>query len=248
MTSEVNVIVGGLLGSLVAGRLSDRLGRRTVSLSNSAFFMVGPLIMASSNSVALLCIGRVLCGIGSGVSMVTVPIFLSEISPIQIRGAVGVMTQLSCVVGILLSQLAGVFLTGSQWRVILVCGTLLGLLQFSMLWGSVESPRWLASQPGKFVRAKELLVYIRGREDIQSEMKTWLTENEDTNPGLIEEERHTLLRSHNSDSPSFRSKLSLTAFLSSDKYRAAIVAVFLTQAAQQFTGKLSTSFDLSLIF
>lgn len=218
--------VGGLVGSLAAGRLADQYGRKRLSLTNSILFIIGPLIMATANQIWTLGLGRFLCGISSGVSMVSVPIYLNEISPIAIRGTVGVMTQLSCVVGILLAQIAGVYLSSvPQWRYILAIGSLLAVVQFIALWATVESPKWLASQPGQHAQAKALLISIRGRSDIEAEMKSWKITDED-----LESERRVLFNG-SEDSPLAAEKLSIRTFLTSAKYRPAVGEVLLTQLA-----------------
>lgn len=252
--------IGGLFGSLVAGRLSDTYGRRPIALLNCIGFIIGPLLMTFANGVAVLGIGRVVCGLSSGVSMVSVPIYLSEISPINIRGTIGVMTQLSCVIGILVSQLAGVYLsTIPHWRIILAIGAALGTLQFILLLVSLESPKWLATQPGRFSQAKQTLIRIRGRSDVESEMKLWqdsrddedddrdhfnashapLTRDDDDN-GNVDEESDTLLRRPSSPTTTRtsngRAPPSLKTFLFGAAYRPALRAILITQLAQQFTG------------
>lgn len=226
--------IGGLLGSLVAGRLSDRYGRKPISLCNSLIFVAGPLIMATANQIVTLGVGRIICGIASGVSLVTVPIYLNEISPISIRGIVGVMTQLSCVVGILLAQIAGVYLSSVPfWRIILAIGAGLGALQFIGLWPTVESPKWLAAQSGQFARAKNIVIRIRGRSDIQAEMKSWKIEDEDQDEE--EGEHHGLIRSPDRDLTKAKVSLSVRDFLKTPHYRPAIKAILLIQVAVSTT-------------
>lgn len=222
--------IGGLIGSLFAGRLADRYGRKPISILNSLVFILGPLIMATANSILTLGFGRIICGIGSGVCLVIVPIYLNEISPISIRGVVGVMTQLSCVLGILLAQLAGVYLSAVHlWRIILAIGAGLGLMQFIALWLTVESPKWLAGQPGQYGRAKSIVIKIRGRSDIQAEMKSWKIEDEDADEE--ESEQHGLLRSPAADSQNIKPVSTMKNLLSSPRYRPAIKAIILIQVA-----------------
>jgi len=235
--------VGGLVGSLIAGRLADTYGRRRVTMVNSIGFIVGPMIMATANHIWTIALGRFLSGFSSGISMVSVPIYLNEISPITIRGTVGVMTQLFCVIGILSAQIAGVYLSDIyHWRLILAIGAIIGIVQFLLLWFTVESPKWLATQNGKFSDAKLLLVRLRGRSDIESEMKLWTKDEDEENADATdaahggEEDRSLLTRIQHHETSSAARSLSLKTFLTKTHYRSAIRAVVLTQLAQQFTG------------
>lgn len=226
--------VGGLIGSLLAGRLADKYGRRSVSISNCLGFILGPLLMSTANSIWALSLGRLLSGVSSGVSLVLVPIYLNEISPVQIRGTVGVMTQLSCVIGILLAQLAGVYLSSvPSWRMILAIGAIFGSLQLLTLFFTVESPKWLAAQTGQYARAKSLLIKIRGRTDIEAEMRLWKIEDEDEEslPDSSLEARGLLAAEMPGRSPTSAQILTLKQFLSGKKYRPALRAVFITQVA-----------------
>lgn len=232
--------IGGLIGSLFAGRLADLYGRKPVSIIDSLIFTIGSAIMSMSNSMLTLGTGRLVCGIASGASLVTVPIYLNEISPISIRGIVGVMTQLSCVFGILLAQIAGIYMSSvPYWRVILGCGAVLGMVQFLMFWSTVESPKWLASQPGRYGHARSILVRIRGRSDIQAEMKTWKIEDEDVIENDIEEQQE-LMRSPTENLSGVKQPLSFQKFMSNSRYRPAIKAIVLIQVAvgQFWNGKM----------
>ncbi|ORY73693.1 general substrate transporter [Protomyces lactucae-debilis] len=218
--------IGGLVGSLCAGSLIDRYGRRKVSLLNCSVFLLGSLFMASANGLTALVLGRFVVGIGSGVSMVSVPIYLSEVSPQQIRGTVGVMTQISIVLGIMLAQVLGVFLTeGMLWRYILLVGFILALLQFAMLTATVESPKWLALQPGKLPLAHQALSKIRACIDVDDEVRMWkgADRNRAGDQDLLSD-------------ASPHATLSLREFATRQEYRSAIRIILITQLAQQLTG------------
>lgn len=103
--------VGGLLGALLSNPLGTRYGRRKTLLLMSTLFTLAGIMKSVSPNVLLMVIGRFLSGVGSGASAVVVPLYLDEVAPAEIKGQFGALTQLSICVGILVTQLAGLFLS-----------------------------------------------------------------------------------------------------------------------------------------
>lgn len=92
---------GALVGSLVAGKMADLIGRR-LSVSASAFFcIIGSLIeITSSTHWAQWAVGRGIEGIGIGALSVCVPMYQSESAPKSIRGVLVASYQLFITLGI----------------------------------------------------------------------------------------------------------------------------------------------------
>lgn len=85
-----------------------------------------------------------LVGIGAGLGLCVGPIFLSEIAPSKIQGAVGVLTQFAIVIGIMITQAMGLQLaTPHDWRVVLLFSGVLSVGQLLLAPMIVESPTWL---------------------------------------------------------------------------------------------------------
>ena len=80
------VLVGAAVGALSGGKLADRFGRRYMLLVTSVIFTVGALVCALCTSLGMLLLGRVIVGLGIGVSSTAVPVYISEISPPKARG------------------------------------------------------------------------------------------------------------------------------------------------------------------
>src|SRR6204780_5076752 len=80
------VLAGAAVGALAGGRLADWLGRRTLLIATAVIFAAGALGCALSVSPATLIAGRVVTGLGIGLSSGTVPVYISEVSPPEARG------------------------------------------------------------------------------------------------------------------------------------------------------------------
>lgn len=86
----------------------------------------------------------ILVGIGAGLGLCVGPIFLAEIAPTKIQGAVGVLTQFAIVVGIMITQAMGLQLADPhEWRIVLFFSAALSVVQLLLSPAFVESPSWL---------------------------------------------------------------------------------------------------------
>ncbi|XP_023481950.1 solute carrier family 2, facilitated glucose transporter member 5 isoform X2 [Equus caballus] len=101
---------GGFVGSLMVGPLVNRLGRKGTLLFNNIFSIVPAILMGTSKtarSYEMIILSRLLVGICAGLSSNVVPMYLGELSPKNLRGALGVVPQLFITVGILVAQIVG---------------------------------------------------------------------------------------------------------------------------------------------
>ncbi|KAI0340688.1 general substrate transporter [Trametopsis cervina] len=136
--------VGGLLGSLFANVVMDRWGRKGAVRVSAATFTVGSAVMGVASTLSALILGRALVGVGAGVGLCVGPIYISEIAPPKIQGAVGVLTQFAIVVGIMITQAMGLQLaTPHEWRTVLLFSSALCIVQLLASPLIVESPSWL---------------------------------------------------------------------------------------------------------
>jgi len=99
-------LVGAILGSLIAGALSDTYGRKPVLLVAALLFFLSALGSALPPSFSFLIVARFIGGIGVGMASVLAPLYISEFSPPSIRGRLVALYQLSIVIGILLAYLS----------------------------------------------------------------------------------------------------------------------------------------------
>lgn len=221
--------VGGLIGALCSGPFSSKRGRLLAMRITALLFLFGSLVETFAGNAPAMALGRFFSGIGAGGSTVIVPLYISEIAPPDARGFFGVMTQVSINVGILATQVLGLFLSyGGVWRWILGAGALIGVSQVVGLLAVPESPAWTAAH-GDVTRAKRTLQRIRGKDaDIQDEVAAW---GDDTNG-----EEQGLLSEPSNSTRVAPVHLGFAEVVRDPLYRPAIIAVVGVMAVQQFCG------------
>lgn len=110
--------IGAVAGTFLGGALMLYYGRRPAIAADSFFFIVGPIIMATSWNVVGLITGRFLVGIGIGISAVVLPAYLGEVAPAKARGRVVELYEVMLCLGMLTSSLADAALDDvpGNWR------------------------------------------------------------------------------------------------------------------------------------
>lgn len=109
LTSVIGTVValytvGAMFGSLSCFGLGDKLGRLRTMMIGSILLIVGSILLASSYSLGQLIAGRIVLGLGFGMLSATVPVWQSESSPAEHRGALVVLEGLFASIGLALSQ------------------------------------------------------------------------------------------------------------------------------------------------
>jgi MFS transporter, SP family, galactose:H+ symporter len=100
---------GAVLGVLISGFFSLRLGRRGTILISALVFAVGSVFCAFAPSAGALIAARFFLGIAVGMASFVAPLYLSEIAPQSVRGALIAMYQLMITIGIVLAFLSDTF-------------------------------------------------------------------------------------------------------------------------------------------
>ncbi|XP_058106151.1 sugar transporter ERD6-like 6 isoform X1 [Magnolia sinica] len=133
--------IGAMLGALASGQISEYFGRKRSLMIASIPNIIGWLTISFSEGPSLLFIGRLLEGFGVGVISYTVPVYVAEIAPKDLRGSLGSAMQLSVTIGIMLVYLLGIFF---RWRILALLGIFPCAILIPGLFFIPESPRWLA--------------------------------------------------------------------------------------------------------
>ncbi|XP_037118132.1 solute carrier family 2, facilitated glucose transporter member 4-like isoform X1 [Syngnathus acus] len=172
--------IGGMLSSFCVGFVSEWLGRRKAMLVNNVLAFLGGSLMSLSKlcrSFEMMIIGRFVIGAYSGLASGLTPMYVGEIAPTGLRGALGTLHQLGIVTGILLAQILGLEqLLGSEelWPVLMGLTVLPTVLQMALLPFCPESPRFLYIVRCQEHHAKRGLRRLTGRQevgDLLAEMK-----------------------------------------------------------------------------
>lgn len=95
-----SLYLAGLVASLVASPVTRRRGRRASILCGGLSFIAGAALNAAAQNLAMLLLGRILLGVGIGFGNQAVPLYLSEMAPSHLRGALNMMFQLATTLGI----------------------------------------------------------------------------------------------------------------------------------------------------
>lgn len=133
--------VGAMVGAIASGQIAEYIGRKGSLMIAAIPNIIGWLVISFAKDSSFLYMGRLLEGFGVGIISYTVPVYIAEIAPQNLRGGLGSVNQLSVTIGILLAYLLGLFV---NWRILAVMGILPCLILIPGLFFIPESPRWLA--------------------------------------------------------------------------------------------------------
>jgi SP family arabinose:H+ symporter-like MFS transporter len=153
------VLIGCMFGAGLAGPISDRIGRRRFMLISAVLFLVSAVGCALPRTITEFVVFRFVGGLGIGSAAVLSPLYIAEIAPARVRGALVSVNQLAIVTGILLAYFVNwIFASSgpSNWRWMYAMGALPSVLFFLLLLRVPESPRWLVKK-GREDEARSIL-------------------------------------------------------------------------------------------
>jgi MFS transporter, SP family, galactose:H+ symporter len=165
------VLAGAAVGALLGGRLADLFGRRRLLIATAIIFAAGAIACAEAGSPQMLIVGRIIVGLGIGLSSGTVPVYISEVSPAESRGWTVSLFQLAITVGILLAYVVDYgFARVDGWRWMFGLAVVPAVIFAVGMFFLPESPRWLARR-GQTTQARAVLARIRGVAEADEEMR-----------------------------------------------------------------------------
>ncbi|XP_053715167.1 solute carrier family 2, facilitated glucose transporter member 4-like isoform X1 [Synchiropus splendidus] len=213
--------IGGMISSFCVGFVSEWLGRRKAMLINNLLAFIGGSLMGMSKlcrSFEMMILGRFVIGAYCGLASGLTPMYVGEISPTSLRGALGTLHQLAIVTGILFAQVLGLeSLLGSEelWPVLLGLTVVPTVLQMALLPFCPESPRFLYIVRCQDRHARSGLRRLTGREDVDDILLE------------MQEEKRRM---------DMERKVSIPELFRSPMYRQPIIISILLQLSQQLSG------------
>ncbi|XP_075786850.1 solute carrier family 2, facilitated glucose transporter member 9 isoform X3 [Pelodiscus sinensis] len=176
--------IGGLVGTILTTPIVKIFGRKYTLLINNVFAVVAALLMAFgqlAGSFEMLVLGRTVMGIHAGVSLSTLPIYLSEISPKEIRGSLGQITAIFICIGVFIGQILGlpeIFGNESLWPYLFGVIVVPSLVQAGILPFLPESPHYLLLEKQDRNGAEKAFQTFLGKEDVSREVEEVLAESQ----------------------------------------------------------------------
>lgn len=165
-----SVLLGCLAGALVGGFLADRYGRRKLLLITAVVFILGTIGSALSPDMAWLVAARIVVGAAIGIASFVVPLYISEIAPVALRGKLVTLNQLAITGGIVVSYLIDYAFAGSQaWRWMFAMAVIPAAAFGIGLMLIPNSPRWLVSR-GQMDQARAVMNRLRAPEQVEGEL------------------------------------------------------------------------------
>ena len=165
-----SVLAGAVLGSVLGGALSDRFGRRKMIILSGIIFTASAIGTALAPTVSWLIAGRTVSGVAIGIASFISPMYIAELAPAQVRGALVAVNMLAITTGIVVAYLVDYALSGSQgWRLMFGLAAIPSITLVAGMWMLPDSPRWLISR-SKIAQATVALRRLRTESDIGPEI------------------------------------------------------------------------------
>ncbi|XP_058053808.1 glucose transporter type 1 [Anopheles bellator] len=213
--------IGGMLGGFSGGWMANRFGRKGGLLLNNVLGISGACLMGftkMSHSYEMLFLGRFIIGVNCGLNTSLVPMYISEIAPLNLRGGLGTVNQLAVTVGLLLSQVLGIeqiLGTNDGWPVLLGLAICPAVLQLLLLPICPESPRYLLITKQWEEEARKALRRLRASNQVEEDIEEMRAEE----------------RAQQSES-----SISTIELICSPTLRAPLIIGIVMQLSQQFSG------------
>ncbi|PAV63941.1 hypothetical protein WR25_18774 [Diploscapter pachys] len=195
--------IGGMIGGLLSGWAADKVGRRGALLYNNIICFIAAALMGlakSAGAYPMIILGRFFIGLNCGLilslaglsfvcflfsefrlrrerrrlSSGLVPMYLTEVSPINLRGMLGSIHQLLVTIAILVSQILGLpqlFGHENGWSWIFAFTVVPAIIQLAVLPLCPESPKYSMAVRGQNEKAEADLKKLRGTNEVQAEIE-----------------------------------------------------------------------------
>ncbi|KAF8025248.1 hypothetical protein BT93_F2174 [Corymbia citriodora subsp. variegata] len=175
-----SLYLAALVASFVASRVCTKMGRKPTMQFASIFFLIGVGLQAGALNIVMLVCGRIMLGIGVGFANQAVPLFLSELAPAKMRGALNICFQLFITMGILA---AGLINYGTSkihphgWRISLGFAVVPAVILLIGSFAICETPTSLIERKN-LDEGKATLKKIRGTDNVTAEFESIVAASE----------------------------------------------------------------------
>ena len=259
-----SLLLGAAFSSLFAAIFADTVGRKLCINISSLMIFIGACVQAFAQCFQVMIIGRVIVGAGIGLLSAAVPMYLAEVSPKSIRGAISSLFELTVAFGILLAFLTtwwfnNYFLISEEqgheqaeykhnpqennWRYILIIQAAMAAILSTFLIPVPESPRWLISK-GKNEKAREVLQSLRWYAAAGQRQSPYGVSLNITN---IDVEYDEMLTDYNSNIQKVTASYDFSPLLQCNMLLRTSIAISI-KVLQQLTGINSIMYYSSIIF
>ena len=172
-----------MIAMLIAGRLSDLIGRKKILIGVAFLYALSALASAYAFSYESLYIARMIGGLAFGAALILAPMYIAEISSAENRGMLVSIQQLNIVLGFFAAFLSNYYFNqfngapdsmlndDTVWRWMLGVEFFPAILYFILLFFVPRSPRWLYANNMED-EAQQVLESIHGSEQAKVEMET----------------------------------------------------------------------------
>ncbi|MDD1824892.1 sugar porter family MFS transporter [Photobacterium sp. ZSDE20] len=174
-----SALVGCVIGAIVAGQLSNSMGRRSSLKIAATLFLISAIGTALPDSYWVFVLFRIIGGIGVGIASMVSPMYIAEVAPPNKRGALVSCNQFAIIFGMLVVYFVnyGIALAGTEvwlntvgWRYMFASECIPALLFLTLLFTVPETPRWLALK-GRELEARSLLSALNKHRNIEDQWK-----------------------------------------------------------------------------
>ena len=166
--SVSSLILGAIMGNIIAGRLADRFGRKKMLMFTAVLFTASAITSALASDIIVFLIARIIGGLGVGIAILVAPMYIAEIAPRKLRGTLVTFNQLNIVLGISIAYFSNYYFQQTiadpdlKWRIMLGVEAVPAIIYLALLFTVPRSPRWLM-QKGMDDEALSVLVKVHGK-------------------------------------------------------------------------------------
>ncbi|RMY31621.1 hypothetical protein D0866_07170 [Hortaea werneckii] len=182
---------GTFFGAIIAGDVADIIGRKWTIIAGCLIYIVGVILQVATNGLGLIVAGRLVAGLGVGFESAIVILYMSEICPKKVRGALVAGYQFCITIGLLLAACVnyGVkdYQGTAEYRVPIGLQFIFGLVLGGGLLFLPDSPRYYIKR-GRVEQARKALSSVRGQPQDSEYVEAELAEiiaNEEYERSLI---------------------------------------------------------------